>query len=97
KCDQIKVEPGDQLIYQTAGGGGWGDPLRRDAEKVRIEVVRELISREKARRDYGVVIDPQTLQVDEAATRTLRERMANERGPVHPSDCAPPLPGPLAR
>ena len=80
KCDQVKVEPGDQLIFQTAGGGGWGDPLQRDAEKVRIDVARELISLDKARRKYGVVIDAKTLQVDEAKTRALREKSAKERG-----------------
>jgi N-methylhydantoinase B len=97
KCDQIKVEPGDQLIYQTAGGGGWGDPLQRAAEKVRIEVVRELVSLEKARHDYGVVIDPRTMQGDEAATRALRERMAKERGPIKTFDFGPPLHELLAR
>jgi len=91
KCDQIKVEPGDQLIYQTAGGGGWGDPLQRDAEKVRIDVARELVSLEKARRDYGVVIDLQTIQVADTATRALREQMAKERGAVKTFDFGPPL------
>ena len=97
KCDQIKVEPGDQLIYQTAGGGGWGDPLERDAEKVRIEVARELVSLEKARRDYGVVIDSHTLQVDEGATHALRAQLAKERGPINTFDFGPPLPELLAR
>ena len=97
KCDQIKVEPGDQLIYQTAGGGGWGDPLQRDPQKVCTDVVRELVSMEKAQRDYGVVIDPQTMQVNDAATRTLREQMAKERGPVKTFDFGPQLQELLAR
>ena len=41
KCDRIKVEPGDQLIFQTAGGGGWGDPLERDIEKVRGSLLHQ--------------------------------------------------------
>ena len=97
KCDQIKVEAGDKLIYQTAGGGGWGDPLQRDAEKVCTDVVRELVSVEKARRDYGVVIDPQTLQVDVAATRTRRKEIARQRGSVPTFDFGPSLPERLAR
>jgi hypothetical protein len=97
KCDQIKVEPGDQLIFQTAGGGGWGDPLQRPAEKVRTDVVRELVSLEKARRDYGVVLAPHTLQIDEAATTALREKIAKERGPLRTFDFGPPLPELLAR
>ena len=97
KCDQIRVEPGDQLIYQTAGGGGWGDPLQRPIEKVHPDVIRELVSVEKARRDYGVVIDSQTRQVEEAATQALREQMAQERGPIKTFDFGPPLPELLAR
>jgi N-methylhydantoinase B len=97
KCDQIKVEPGDQLIYQTAGGGGWGDPLQREAEKVRSDVVRELVSADKARREYGVVLDPDTRQVDQDATRQLREQLADKRGEIPTFDFGPPLPELLAR
>ena len=97
KCDQIKVEPGDQLIFQTAGGGGWGDPLERDVEKVRVDVVRELVSVEKAASDYGVVYDPATSEVDEDATRALRQRMKESRGEIHTFDFGPPLQELLAR
>ena len=97
KCDQIKVEPGDQLIFQTAGGGGWGDPLERDVEKVRIDVVRELVSVKKAASDYGVVCDPATSEVDEEATRVLRQRMKESRGEIHTFDFGPPLQELLAR
>ena len=97
KCDQIKVEPGDQLIFQTAGGGGWGDPLERDSEKVRVDVVRELVSVRKAASDYGVVCDPETSEVDEGATRTLRQRMKESRGETLTFDFGPPLQELLAR
>ncbi len=97
KCDQIKVEPGDQLIFQTAGGGGWGDPLERDSEKVWVDVVRELVSVRKAASDYGVVCDPETSEVDEGATRTLRQRMKESRGETLTFDFGPPLQELLAR
>jgi N-methylhydantoinase B len=97
KCDQVRVEPGDQLIFQTAGGGGWGDPLQRPAEHVRTDVLRELVSPEKAQRDYGVILTPQTLTVDEAATQALREKMAQERGTILTFDFGPPLGELLAR
>ena len=97
KCDQIKVEPGDQLIYQTAGGGGWGDPLQREAQKVCTDVLRELVSAEKARNDYGVVIDAETQQVDEEATRHLREKMAQNRSEEQIFDFGPPLSELLAK
>ena len=39
KCDQIEVEPGDMLVYRTAGGGGWKDRLDRPVEAVVRDVV----------------------------------------------------------
>lgn len=77
KRDGIRVEEGDLLYFNTWGGGGWGDPLQRDPERVRLDVERGLVSREGARR-YGVVLDDAG-GVDEGATRSLRERMAAER------------------
>ena len=97
KCDQVKVAPGDRLIFQTAGGGGWGDPLERDADKVCTDVVRELVSADKARSDYGVVLDPNTDDVDTEATRTLRAELRQRRGATPTFDFGPPLETLLAR
>lgn len=97
KCDQVKVAPGDRLIFQTAGGGGWGDPLERDADQVRTDVVRELVSADKARADYGVVLDPHTGDVDTEATRTLRAELRQRRGTPSTFDFGPPLETLLAR
>ncbi|HXN21782.1 MAG TPA: hydantoinase B/oxoprolinase family protein [Candidatus Dormibacteraeota bacterium] len=80
KISQVKVSKGDQLIYRTAGGGGWKDPLDRPPERVHADVKGKLVSHEKARRDYGVVLDSQTLAVDIAATNELREKMRSSRG-----------------
>ena len=33
KCDEVQVQPGDMLIYRTAGGGGWKNPLDRPMGK----------------------------------------------------------------
>ena len=82
KISQIPVRKGDVLVYHTAGGGGWKDPLDRPTEKVRIDVIRSLVSLEKAEQDYGVIIDPETMQVDEAETQVRREQMRQARGPV---------------
>jgi N-methylhydantoinase B len=65
---------GDTVSVRSGGGGGWGDPLRRDAAMVASEARSELISAETARQAYGVVLDPETLAVDEAATHEERER-----------------------
>src|SRR5690606_1034008 len=40
----------------TTGGGGWGDPLEREPEGVRMDVVRGVVSSRAARDDYGVVL-----------------------------------------
>jgi N-methylhydantoinase B len=56
----------------AGGGGGYGDPHARDAAAVLSEVRDEMLSVAKARKDYGVAIDPLTLQVDAEATARLR-------------------------
>ena len=78
KCDRIKVEPGDTLYFNTWGGGGWGDPLERPADKVALDAKRGIVTVEGAKR-YGVVVGAD-FKLDEAATRDLRQRMAAERG-----------------
>src|SRR3954470_10409491 len=91
KCDEIKVQPGDVLVYRTAGGGGWKDPFDRPVEKVEADVAKGLVSAGKARADYGVVVG------DAAATEALRERLRSERGEVLDFDMGPPLDEILAR
>ena len=90
KCDEVKVEPGDLLIYRTAGGGGWKDPLDRPAENVAADVAKGLVSREKADAEYGVVLDDAGA-VDEAATEARRAALRNERGDVKDFDLGPGL------
>ncbi|MDQ6437536.1 hydantoinase B/oxoprolinase family protein [Mesorhizobium sp. LHD-90] len=73
KCDRIEVNPGDILYFNTWGGGGWGDPAARPAETVLADVKRGLVTEAGAKR-YGVVIS--NGEVDQAATRTLRQEMS---------------------
>ncbi len=70
-----RMKPGDVIIMDAAGGGGFGDPLDRDPEMVQEDVIQGYVSLEKAREDYGVVIDPATMQADLAATDELRRSM----------------------
>jgi N-methylhydantoinase B len=79
KISQVAVRKGDRLIYRTAGGGGWKDPFDRPADKVRLDVLRALVSKEKAERDYGVVLT-RDLALDAPATEALRARKRKERG-----------------
>lgn len=71
KCDMIEVQPGDRLLYRTAGGGGWKDPFDRPVEIVQADVRKGLVSRQKACDDYGVVLDD-TLTADLQATAERR-------------------------
>ncbi len=73
------LSAGHVTLAVMGGGGGWGDPLEREPAAVLEDVLDEYVSLEGARRDYGVVIDEKTMEVDEGATVRLREEMAEER------------------
>ncbi len=75
----VVVPPGSTVIFLTAGGGGWGDPLERDPEKVRNDVIEGYVSLESAAKQYGVVLDPGTLEVDTGKTRRRRSRMRRSK------------------
>jgi N-methylhydantoinase B/oxoprolinase/acetone carboxylase alpha subunit len=66
---------GDVIQFQSAGGGGYGDPLQRDPAAVEADVHNGYVSIEQAKEGYGVVIDPATLLVDPAATEKVRDAM----------------------
>ncbi len=54
KCE-LRIEPGERLIFDTPGGGGFGDPHRRDRAALAADVAAGLVSVEAAKRDYGGV------------------------------------------
>jgi len=70
KIDVLALEPGDVLSVRTPGGGGHGNRFTRPPSHVLTDVLSGLVSRERARDAYGVVIDGD--RVDEAATASLR-------------------------
>lgn len=78
----LKIEEGQTWVGVSSGGGGYGDPLERDAQRVRDHVRDEIISLKTAHDIYGVVLDPTTLEVDGDATRKRRDRFKAERGPL---------------
>ncbi|MBM3677338.1 MAG: hydantoinase B/oxoprolinase family protein [Actinobacteria bacterium] len=67
----LSLAPGERFVTRSAGGGGVGDPLVRDPEAVRADVVEGFVSVGGARAEYGVVIDDR-LQVDDAGTAAER-------------------------
>ncbi|KAL2834324.1 Hydantoinase/oxoprolinase-domain-containing protein [Aspergillus cavernicola] len=75
KCDYIRVDPGDLLEWVTWGGGGLGDPLTRAAEKVALDVRRRLVTINGAHDNYGVVVNPDDLSLNETETEALRKTL----------------------
>lgn len=82
--DGVPIAPGDLVTVWTTGGGGWGDPLRRDPERVRYDVAVGLVTEEAARREYGVVVTrvQGKVEIDEVATSELRDALRAGRGAV---------------
>ncbi len=72
----FEIKAGHALEAVTTGGGGYGDPLDRDPERVRDHVRKGWVSVEKARDTYGVVLDlePELFAVDYEVTRKVREK-----------------------
>jgi N-methylhydantoinase B len=67
----------DDILYIRAGsGGGYGDPLERDAGLVRRDVLNGVVSKEAARDIYGVVLGS---ELDSAATERLRALLRKGR------------------
>jgi N-methylhydantoinase B len=70
---------GDVLEGYSSGGGGYGDPYERASELVLADVVDELLSLDKARETYGVIINPVNFEIDHEATAALRQiRLSKE-------------------
>jgi N-methylhydantoinase B len=76
----VPLEAGDTITRPSAGGGGLGDPLERDIAAVCDDVADGYVSRERAAKDYGVIVrevdaDLAQYEVDVEATRLERMRI----------------------
>ncbi len=72
------LDAGDVVGVRTPGGGGYGDPLERDPDRVLDDLLDERISARAAKEVYGVVVRRGRLA--QSATARLREKIRAERG-----------------
>ncbi len=68
-----QLKPGDVVTIDAPGGGGYGNPFERDPEMVLRDVLEGYVSLESALADYGVVIDRETMRIDEEETKSMRK------------------------
>ena len=74
KFNPTELAEGDGFLVETAGGGGFWNPLEREPDKVLADVRSGYVSVDAARRDYGVAImqSGRRFELDSAATAELR-------------------------
>ncbi len=81
----VELQPGEWICGREAGGGGYGDPLERDPERVRHDVREGWVSAARARETYGVVLGGESadgsMLTDVTATAALRANMKNRGRP----------------
>jgi N-methylhydantoinase B len=69
---------GRLLGIEMMGGGGVGNPLERSPELVLKDVINEYVSLESAKNDYGVVINPDTWEIEYDLTINLRKQLKSK-------------------
>ena len=79
KVTGFPIEKGDLICMQMSGGGGYGDPLDRDPMRILSDVFQGVLTVEQAHDVYGVIVDPETREVDEGATRDMRSSLTKKR------------------
>lgn len=76
-CHEQLLKSGEMMVSYSAGGGGYGDPLMRDSNKVSFDFLEGWIGKERAKDVYGVVLDDLG-NVNTTVTEKLREKSAIE-------------------
>ncbi|RVB19581.1 methylhydantoinase, partial [Mesorhizobium sp. M7A.F.Ca.CA.002.10.1.1] len=72
KEQDIALKAGDRVRVGTPGGGGYGDPLQRDADLVLRDVALGYYTSEEATEKFGVVLSAGELAIDRTATDKQR-------------------------
>ena len=75
KDESVPMKPGDTARVATPGGGGWGEPRRRDPQRVLRDVQLEFVTVDEARRDYAVAVKRagEGFEIDRDETIRLRQ------------------------
>jgi N-methylhydantoinase B len=76
---EFDIGKNDVLYMRMSSGGGYGDPLEREPERVRNDVENGIVSREEAREIYGVMLEGEDLVLDPSATDKRRASLRRER------------------
>ncbi len=71
----MQLTKGQLVIHEQAGGGGFGNPVQRDPERVLADVEDEKLSADIALALYGVVLNAEGKTIDYAATERRRSKM----------------------
>lgn len=80
----VPLQQGDTVQRPSAGGGGLGDPLKRDTQAVLNDVIEGYVSIARAKKDYGVIVeeidaDLCEYRLDDQASLAERARIASHR------------------
>ena len=77
KVEKVRLTYNDRVRIESPGGGGYGNPKRRDPQLILRDVKRKYVSAEQAREVYGCAIVEKDggFRIDEDATRQLRQRV----------------------
>jgi N-methylhydantoinase B len=59
--ESVVVKFGDTVDFVMSGGGGYGDPAKRKRESTAVDVLNELVSLDRARDTYGVIINSEEI------------------------------------
>ena len=78
KCSGRRIRDGETIVMRSAGGGGYGEPLERDPQRVRADVAAGYVSAERARDGYGVMLTARG-EVDMEATERHRRELRAAR------------------
>lgn len=84
---QTYLAPGDVFYMHWQGGGGYGDPLRRDPAAVATDLREGKVTVAAARDSYGVVASDDGV-LDDAATEQARQELLAERRQRSTADIA---------